>query len=239
MPILRVFSLATQPERQANLKTIIPILLAQADVLHIHWVGYGADRPTEFNDPKIMHHEWESAGSEIRLFPYNLYPKAYFFSVDDDILYPSNYADTLIQAMQLYRNRVVCCVHASNIKLQQEQHFFTNHRQIVHFTEALQRNRRMMLPGVGTSCFYTPYVNINRAQFTTNNMSDTYTACFLAKQHIPVIAIQREVSWLQPMPEFNVRIFGNNPYNVIDREINRHRWYFIFNRYWFKLRYRF
>jgi hypothetical protein len=70
-------------------------------------------------------------------------------------------------------------------------------------------------------------------------MSDTYTACFLAKQHIPVIAIQREVSWLQPMPEFNVRIFGNNPYNVIDREINRHRWYFIFNRYWFKLRYRF
>lgn len=237
MQTLRVFSLATQPKRQANLTTIIPVLLAQADVLHIHWVGYGAHRPTEFNHPKIIHHEWESAGSQIRFYPYNQYPNAYFFTVDDDIRYPADYADKLIANMQLYKNKVVCCVHADNPNLKQKSDFFKINRQNVYFKEALKANRRMLLPGVGTACFYTPHANIDITQFKTNNMSDIYVGCMLAKQHIPVVAIQREDLWMEPMPEFGIRIFGNNPHEAIDREINRHKLYFHFNRYWFKLRY--
>ena len=81
-------------------------------------------------------------------------------------------------------------------------------------------------------------MKINFQDYVEYNMSDVYTGCFLAKQHIPVVAIQREAMWLKPLNEFEVRIFGNNPHHAIDKIINQHRWYFVFNRYWFKLRYR-
>lgn len=238
MSALRVFSLASLPERYENLTHIIPVILAQADVLHIHWVGYKTPVSEAWQDPKIIHHHWSKAGSQIKFQPYNLYKNAYFFPVDDDILYPSNYAEKMIEAMQHYNNKVVCCLHGNIIDLRQRGDFYTKYRKNINFKNALSANRRVLLPGTGTTCFYTPLAKLNYHDYIVYNMSDVYTGCFLAKQHIPVIAIQREAMWLQPMEDFDVRIFGNNPNEAIDREINRHRWYFRFNRYWFKCRYR-
>ena len=238
MSALRVFSLASIPERYENLTHIIPDILAQADVLHIHWVGYKTPVSNAWQDPNIIHHTWAKAGSQIRFQPYALYSNAYFFSIDDDILYPPNYAEKMIAAMQQYKNKVVCCLHGNNINLVKRSQFYTKDRKNINFKNALGANRRILIPGTGTTCFYTPHMKINFQDYVEYNMSDVYTGCFLAKQHIPVVAIQREAMWLKPLNEFEVRIFGNNPHHAIDKIINQHRWYFVFNRYWFKLRYR-
>lgn len=238
MSALRVFSLASIPERYANLAHIIPVILPQADVLHIHWVGYKTPVSDAWQDPKIIHHTWTKAGSQIRFQPYSRYSNAYFFSIDDDILYPPNYAEKMIAAMKSYNNRVVCCLHGNSIDLRHRRNLYRTHRKNIHFKNALAFNRRVLLPGIGTACFYTPHVKIDFNNYVEYNMSDVYTGCFLAKQHIPVVAIQREAMWLKPLNEFEVRIYGNNPHHAIDKILNQYRGYFMVNRYWFKLRYR-
>lgn len=238
MSALRVFSLASQPERYENLTHIIPVILAQADVLHIHWVGYNTPVSDAWQEAKIIHHHWSKAGSQIRFQPYSRYSEAYFFTIDDDILYPPNYAEKMIAAMQYYNNRVVCCVHGNSIDLRHRSNLYSKHRKNIHFKNALAVNQGVLLPGTGTTCFYTPRVKLNFNNYIAFNMSDVYTGCFLAKQHIPVVAIQREAMWLKPLNEFEVSIFGNNPHYAIDKILNQYRWYFMVNRYWVKLRYR-
>ena len=238
MSALRVFSLASIPERYANLAHIIPVILAQADVLHIHWVGYKTPVSNAWQDPKIIHHTWAKAGSQIRFQPYALYSNAYFFSIDDDILYPPNYAETMIRFMQANNNQFVCCVHANNHRPFQTKDFYTQPRQVIHFTKALTKTRFAHIPGCGTACLYTPNAKVNWTTFSNNNMSDVYMACLLAKQHIPVVAIAREANWLQSLNEFDTRIFGQNPHAEIDKQLHRYRYYFALHRYWFRWRYR-
>ncbi len=235
MSIPRIFSLASIPERFDNLQHIVPKILTQADVLHLHWVGYSEVPKVVWDSPKIMHHTWEKAGSEIRFFPYAQYPKAYFFPVDDDIDYPANYAETMICFMQQWNNRAVCCVHANNHKPFQQRDFYIQNRRVIHFAQAQSTPRRVYIPGCGTTCFYTPHVQLNMSSFTQSNMSDVIVACQLAKQQIPVVAIPRKQDWLKGLNEFNRRIFGHNPHRHIDTLLHQHRFNFALNRirfYW-------
>lgn len=80
-----------------------------------------------------------------------------------------------------------------------------------------------MIPGVGTSCFYKGKTNINLENYKVRNMSDTYTACFLAEQGIKRISIKRDSNWLKPLNEFGVSIWGNNPHEEIDKMINKYK----------------
>jgi hypothetical protein len=218
-----VFSLSSRIERIENLKIIIPRILNQCDLLYLNLVGYPKIQDFMIDD-KIKINQFENAGSEIRFFNYNDIPNdSYYFTIDDDIDYPQDYTKVMLEFMELYENKAVCCVHGSNIEKEMEFDFYKRRRKVFHFKEGLEENTEVMIPGVGTSCFYKGYVKLNISDYETKNMSDVYTACFLARQEIKRISIKRPIEWLKPLDEFGVKIYGNNPYSEIDRMIQKYK----------------
>jgi len=220
----RVFSLNCKKTRLLNLSLILPNILKQADVLHLNFIELN-DIPNkifnEIKDEKIKINCFYKGGSELRFFNYNDYVDAYYFTIDDDILYPINYSDVLIKNMEQHKNNVVCCVHASNVNLKQEKDFYKKNKKVYHFKEKLDENKNIMIPGVGTSCFNTSTTRINVWEFNTPNMSDVYVGCFSFNQNIPIISISRDDYWLKPIKTNDSTIFGNNPYMEIDELINK------------------
>jgi hypothetical protein len=218
-----VFSLATTQNREKNLERIIPNILQQSDLIYVNLIGY-TNTPEILKNKKIIINRFEKAGSEIRFFDYNeCEDDTYYFTIDDDILYPTNYSDVMISNMKLYNNENVCCVHGSNIDKSMEKDFYKKNREVYHFRKELKQNVNVMIPGVGTSCFYKKNMKLNISDYKTKNMSDTYTACFLAKQGAKIISIKRSENWLEPMQEFGSKIFGNNPHKEIDKMINKYK----------------
>ena len=221
--MMKVFSLATTQNRKENLNLIIDVILKQSDLIFVNLVGY-EEIPDIVKNDKIIVNQFESAGSEIRFYNYNDIPEdSYYFPIDDDIYYPEDYSNTLIKNMKMYNNKVVCCVHGSNIDKSLNYDFYKRNRKVYHFSESLYDNKEVMIPGVGTSCFYKKNMNIDMKRYKVRNMSDTYTGCFLAEQNIDKISIKREVNWLSPLNDFNTRIYGNNPYDEIDKVINKYK----------------
>lgn len=220
-----VFSLSTIQQRSHNLDLIIPKIINQCDLIFISLINYDYV-PSILENEKIRINRFESAGSEIRFYNYNDIPDdSYYFTIDDDILYPVDYAKIMIKNMNRYENNVSCCVHGSNIDKNLNNGFYKKNRKVFHFKEELSNNIEVMIPGVGTSCFYKKNTKINIEDYKVRNMSDTYTGCFLAKQGIKRISIEREKMWIRPLDEFNCRIYGNNPYQEIDRVINENKKY--------------
>jgi len=218
-----VFSLATTQNREKNLESIIPNILQQCDLIYVNLIGY-TNTPEIVNNKKIIINRFEEVGSEIRFFDYNeCEDDTYYFTIDDDILYPTNYSDVMISNMELYNNENVCCVHGSNIDKSMEKDFYKKNREVYHFRKELKQNVNVMIPGVGTSCFYKKNMKLKISDYKTKNMSDSYTACFLAKQSVKIISIKRPENWLEPMQEFGSKIFGNNPHEEIDKMINKYK----------------
>lgn len=218
-----VYSLATIPERINNLDIIIPSILNQCDLLYVNLVNY-TTIPSILNNNKIKINQFTNVGSEIRFYNYNeINNKSYYLTIDDDILYPDNYSDIMISSMKKYNNEALMCVHGSVIDKKLNRNYYLRNRQVLHFTSNLSNDTIVMIPGVGTSCFYKENMSIDLDNYTQKNMSDVFTGCFLAEQNVSRISVKRPKNWLMPLNEYNKRIFGNNPHQDIDRMINTYK----------------
>jgi hypothetical protein len=216
----KIFSLNIISSRESNLKIILPNILDQCDLLYVNLIGFNKIPDILLNNNLIIS-KITKGGSELRFFYYNCCEDdTYYFTIDDDILYPKNYAERLIENMKKYENKVVCCVHGCNINLQQSVDYYKRGRTVYHFKKELKEDTKVMIPGVGTSCFYKGLVKINLEDFKISNMSDPYLGYFLLKQKISIISIKRESMWLKPLLTNDKTIWGNNPYKEIDNLIN-------------------
>lgn len=218
-----VFSLASIPQRRDNLNLIIPNILKQCDKLYVNLIDYDYE-PEILNHPKIQVNHFYKAGSEIRFYNYNdIDDDSYYFTIDDDILYPLDYVQVMIDNMKKYNNSHVCCVHGSIIDLNLESGYYRKNRIVYYFQKALLKNTQINIPGTGTACFYKKNIKLNIKDYKYSNMSDVYTGCYLSAQNIKKISIKRQNYWLVHLNEFNKRIFGNNPHDEIDKVINQYR----------------
>jgi hypothetical protein len=215
------YSLASISERSENLPLVIDSVIGQCDILFLTLIGY--DSVPNIPSGNIRSRKIDSAGSEIRFYDYSNVPDdCYYFTIDDDILYPKDYTERMLEGMSRYENRRVCCVHGSNLDLSMNSGFYSK-RRVFHFSERLAKDTRVMIPGVGTSCFFKGTMNIDIGRYSVRNMSDAYTACFMAEQGIGRVSVSREKGWLKPLEEFGRMIYGNNPHSDIDELIRRYK----------------
>jgi hypothetical protein len=214
--MLKVFCLNSIKERISNLNIILPNILKQCDVLHINTIGYDLDlNSLNINNiNKIELKKFNDLGSEGRLIYYNQYNEnTFYFTIDDDILYPENYSNKIIETYNTHQNSIIC-VHGSNLIDNQKKDY--RFRNVIHFTSKLETPKKVQFPGVGTSCFKKGVLKIEYSDFKTKNMSDPYVGLMAKKQNIPIYSICREKLWLKPLNEFGKKIYGNNPIKEIN-----------------------
>lgn len=108
----------------------------------------------------------------------------------------------------------------SNINLNLKKNYYQSGKTTFNFSKKLSINKRVLIPGVGTSCFYKKHFKLNMSDFKIPNMSDPYIGAFAFKQKIPIISISRKSEWLKPLNSFGKTIWKNNPYSDIDILIN-------------------
>jgi hypothetical protein len=112
--------------------------------------------------------------------------------VDDDIIYPEDYARTLIRNSVVYECPVG--VHGGVIKPKPNNYF--NDRRVVHFEEKHDGSFVNFL-GTGTLCFFGKLVD--KSLFEKPNMSDCYFATHCQQNRIPLYCVPRRAGWLKDL----------------------------------------
>jgi len=221
---MRIFCMNTIACREPNLVHIIPNVVEQADILYINLIGYD-HVPDVLVNHNVIVRRFDSLGSEGRFLYYNdINPNDYYFPIDDDIVYPKDYAEKLIYEIQRRDNKVVSCVHGSIQDMQYAKtEFFKTGLKIKRFSSRLNNDLRITIPGVGTSCFYKGTgFKISMDDFIASNITDVHVACFLEEQQIPVYAIKRDCNWLQELPKHCREIWSEpKPRNKINYLVER------------------
>jgi len=231
MPIY--IGMAAQPRRFPNLEISVPILAKQCDKL---WIVVNpedsktVEEPTpqlpavfdEFDNLEIIINS-KNLGDKEKFIGMQYQDKGYFFSIDDDILYPSDYVEKHIEFMFQIENWGITCVHASTFSPFGNTDGFAGKRKMYHFEWEQRALEKVLMPGTGTACYDVSTFKMLPEEQPTTNMADVWVACKAAQRGVPVYTIPRPNAWLKGLPSYGDAICENRPDKAMNDAVRGNR----------------
>jgi glycosyltransferase involved in cell wall biosynthesis len=217
--------IASIPSREASLKHAIFSLAKQIDEFHIYLNGY-TSIPTWLsalpNTFIYTSNEFGILGDSGKFFGFYRTKARWYFTCDDDIVYPTNYTSKLINASIQYRAPVG--VHGSLLRFPVIGYYEKHARHLLHFKWKNKLDKRVHILGTGTMLLDRQLVPwLPRFEFP--NMADIWIAKFMAKHSMPMYAVARGDEWLKDNDETGDSIYEQNIVNrtdqrvIVDREL--------------------
>lgn len=198
---LIIASIASMPTRKNILKRCIESILPQVDLLNIYLNGYEVV-PEFLIDKKIKIYDSIQYGDKAdvgKFFPLYLQKyKGYIFTLDDDLLYPSNYVDVMVHKIEKYKRKNFICVHG-NILPKNRLTSYYREKIGVHYAKKLSSDTYVDVPGTGTLAFHSQLYPVDINDFSKPFMTDIWLYNIANKNHIPIVSIEREDFWLRSL----------------------------------------
>jgi hypothetical protein len=184
--------IASIPNRVKQLENTIYKLLNNVDQVDVYLNNYSAV-PQLLNKPKIKvftSQEYGDIGDIGKFFQIE-YASGYVLTIDDDLIYPDNYVQTMIKKIDFYNKRAFVCVHANLLPKFELSSYYKDKRGL-HFESALEEDQRVDIPGTGTLGFHTDEVTVTSEIFIRPNMTDIWLAIHANDNGIPIICVERK-----------------------------------------------
>lgn len=204
-------SMATYPMREKMLPDSVNSLVDQCDQLMIYLNNYRVPPAFLVNHPKAdkIAYILDTASTRraAAKFHWSHLP-GYHLNVDDDIIYPPDYAKKMIAAVEKYGRKAIIGVHGL-ILTERISDTVPMRKGGARFQEALEADAAMHIIGTGTTAFHSDTVAgwdwSFAAQYAIS--SDESFSSLAMKTGTPLVAIAREEMWLKSHPEMKYGIF--------------------------------
>lgn len=193
--------LASIPSRIDSLKQVVDALLPQVTELGVYLNNW--DEVPEFlKNPKIRVARSQEHGDVRDNGKFFWVEKAntrFYATVDDDILYPSDYIAQLIRHQQKLGGTYAVGVHGTIypkpvVKL-------LRNRSLLHFMDANNAFIPVDLLGTGTLLFERAYWQLKYSEFGTPGMADVWFGVAAKKRDFGLWVIPRSAGWMSPIEQ--------------------------------------
>jgi len=194
------YGMATYPPRKKCLLEVIPNIVPQCTKLFVYLNEY-EDVPKILEHPKIKVIMGKDHGhcGDIGKFHFVDKVDGYYFTVDDDIIYPPDYTQRMVGLIDQYKQKVVVGVHGCVLNLKNMWNYYRA-RNLTNYRSRLDAPRSVHVIGTGTAAFHTSTIKLSRETFKEKNMADIWFALEGQKQRIPFVLIPRKAFWLNDSP---------------------------------------
>ena len=198
------------PPRENNLKLCIDSLYKQADLICVYLNDY-IKIPDFLKKPNIITYlssDYINLSANGKIFFLDAITNGYIFTVDDDIIYPSDYVSKCIQCIQKYNREAAVCVHGSIFP--ETFNWYYERTAIFPYQSSLIRDTFVHLPGSGSFSFHKNTLPCCQEQFLPLTMVDLTFAILCRINQVPLVCIERPQGWLTiTEPDGLYQIFTN------------------------------
>jgi FkbM family methyltransferase len=126
-------------------------------------------------------------------------PDSVYLTCDDDLIYPPNFAERMIEELAEDAGRAAVGVHGSLILQPCPGYYRDGSRAVLHFEHPLMRRRRVHVVATNACAFHSSVVRMTLADFRAPNMADIWLAQYLQQQGLPAYVVPRPRRWLVPI----------------------------------------
>ena len=194
------YHMATIPSRINCLKDTVFSILPQCDELHIYLNDFKII-PEFLNDEKIKLYKSKEHLNDIGDVGkfYNCENwSGYNFTVDDKIIYPSDYTEKTIKKIEFYNRKSIVCYHGRIMHHDRASNsYYKDFRFVVDYLNNNTKDTNIHIPGSGVMAFHSEFIKFQIDIFTRINMSDIFMGIFAQKNNINIIALQHASSFFK------------------------------------------
>lgn len=213
-----VATLCSSPERAELLRQTLKSLAPQVDAFHVYLDRY--DTIPEFVrlcHPQVkvlLSKDMTGPGDTGKFLPFSSLSEAcYYFVADDGIVYPPDYAASMIRRIEHYNRQVVIGVHGVLVPDQPEG-YHSNYRKVFSSKHGLERDALVNNLGTGTMGFYSGLLQgLDVSYFRKPGMTDLFLSVYCKERLIPMVAIARPENWLQERVSPTASLYQESPHN--------------------------
>lgn len=190
--------ITAMPQRLESLRYVLRSIQPQVDEIRI-LINNTAQAPTDLASmDKVTTVRTDPAGSLYASGVWTLLRQddnGYLFILDDDIVYPPDYADIMIAAVERHKRKAVAVVHGMDYR--EPFNDCIDDRIVYRFQKAHPTESVVHTGGVGTLVFHTDTLRPTVADFPNPNFRDLWFSILTAQKKIPILCVARAEGWLR------------------------------------------
>lgn len=221
--------MAAIPQREASLKDVVASILPQCDELNIYLNNWD-HTPKWLTHPKInaFRSEQEIGDlGDVGKFYKVAEREGYIFTVDDDFIYPSDYAARFIQAIEQYKRKVVVSIHGRILKPNLTSYYRDFYRMFAA-CHNVPIDSWVHEIGTGVTAWHSDTIKVHLGMFPYSNMSDILLSMEFQKAKIPMLVIAHKANWIRGAtkhdPSYGIYYSVRNNDTMVTKMVNDFNW---------------
>ncbi|MEO0580757.1 MAG: glycosyltransferase [Bacteroidota bacterium] len=214
-----IAGMATIPDRVHILKEAIHSIIHQIDTLYLFFNDF-EELPEWVADyekivPFLSKQEQTNKGDAGKFYGLDkiVDEDAYFFSLDDDCVYPQNYVWLMIEKIEQYnRKAVVGC--GGYLMKDKVSHFYSDRSANWHIQSPNKDDRAVHILHTNLTAWHHSTIRFSYDDCELPNMGDLWLGIVAQKQEVPMILVERPAKWvrIQDLP-IEKTIYGQHKHN--------------------------
>lgn len=182
-------NLATIKSRSFTLQLVVDSLRRQVDLVRV----YANDYTPDIEGDNVEVYTGPDYTDNAKFY-WLQHSKGVYLSCDDDLIYPSNYVETILKGLKKYPNTWITFHGRKLIGL--DLKYYTGHK-VYKCLGQVTGDYEIDVPGTGVSAVNVNTIKFDSLKWDYYRMSDIMVAKELAKQKIRVVCLGHKSGWIR------------------------------------------
>jgi hypothetical protein len=190
-------NMATIPSRMVQLETVVNCILPQVDFLNVYLNAF-EEIPWFLKHDKIKVATSQEHGNlgDAGKFYWSDKVTGYYLTIDDDIVYPPDYVQKIVEGLDKRGKKCVVGFHGEMYG-NEIRHWTRDRTKTHHFYYELERDTPVCVLGTGCAGFHTNLIQISPSYFKIPNMADVWFTLYCHQNRIFRVVLAHQRGWLQ------------------------------------------
>lgn len=120
----------------------------------------------------------------------------YFFTGDDDLIFPEDYCKRMIAKLKEYDNQVIVTCHGRNFNHYPIKSYYRDYQSKYACLDAVQYDTFVQVGGTGCMAFHTDFFRPEFSEFKNGFMADLFLSLQAQKKKIPILVMAHQKGWI-------------------------------------------
>lgn len=194
-------SVASIPEREDALRDAIDSIRGQVDCVFVYLNGYEERPAFTVYQPDVvasLSSERDSGdlGDAGKFFRLGRLEPCFFLTIDDDLIYPEDYVETLVSIIEIYERKAAIGFHGWNAKPNQ-RHYHDDRAKTLHFENLVKEDEPVHVLATCALGFYSSSIDLSINDFHSKNVADFWFSVACNRQRVQRIVAAHPKGWIE------------------------------------------
>jgi hypothetical protein len=196
----KIVNIASYNRLDSLLKTIDSVI-DQCDELNVILNFEVEEIPEVFFNQKIKLVFSDNSFGDAMKFYFLTESDGYFLTIDDDLIYPPNYVNFMINKCKQFNDKNVITLHGRSFKKIPTKSYYSDATERYSFSQNVKENTAVQFGGTGVMCFHTSLFKLPIEYFKFPNMADVWVGKYCIENNIQIICSEHEKEFVKYIPQ--------------------------------------